>query len=139
MHLLCAQMVSLKRTAAMIQAMTGRLLSEATLLGFVSRLHQALEPWEGAAIGKLLDMPVLHVDETSLRVDRKNYWIHVCAGGPITVKGLHRNRGCEAINTLGIIPATAASSSMTAGKPTSPTPSASISSAARTCSGNCRP
>ena len=67
-HLLCAQMVSLKRTAAMIQAMTGRLLSEATLLGFVSRLHQALEPWEAAAIGKLLDMPVLHVDETSLRV-----------------------------------------------------------------------
>ena len=103
-HPLCAQMVSLKRTAGMIQAMTGRLLSEATLLGFVSRLHQALEPWEAAAIGKLLDMPVLHVDETSLRVDRKNYWIHVCAGGPITVKGLHRNRGCEAINTLGIIP-----------------------------------
>ena len=68
-HLLCAQMVSLKRTAAMIQAMTGRLLSEATLLGFVSRLHQALEPWEAAAIDKLLDMPVLHVDETSLRVD----------------------------------------------------------------------
>ena len=103
-HLLCTQMVSLKRTAAMIQAMTGRLLSEATLLGFVSHLHQVLEPWEAAAIGKLLDMPVLHVDETSLRVDRKNYWIHVCAGGPITVKGLHRNRGCEAINALGIIP-----------------------------------
>ena len=103
-HLLCAQMVSLKRTAAMIQAMTGRLLSEATLLGFVSRLHQALERWEAAAIDKLMDIPVLHVDETSLRVDRKNYWIHVCAGGPITVKGLHRNRGCEAINALGIIP-----------------------------------
>ena len=103
-HLLCAQMVPLKRTAAMIQAMTGRLLSEATLLAFVWRLHQALEDWEAAATDKLLDMPVLHVDETSLRVDRKNYWIHVCAGGPITVKGLHRNRGCEAINTLGIIP-----------------------------------
>ena len=72
-HLLCAQMVPLKRTAAMIQAMTGRLLSEATLLAFVSRLHQALECWDAAAIGKLLDMPVLHVDETSLRVDRKNY------------------------------------------------------------------
>lgn len=103
-HLLCAQMVSLKRTAAMIQAMTGRLLSEATLLGFVSRLHRALEPWEAAAIARLLDMPVLHVDETSLRVDRKNHWIHVCAGGPITVKGLHRKRGCEAVDALGIIP-----------------------------------
>ena len=69
-HLLCAQLVSLKRTAAMIQAMTGRLLSEATLLGFVSRLHQALEPWEAAAIEKLMHIPVLHVDETSLRVNR---------------------------------------------------------------------
>ena len=103
-HLLCAQMVSLKRCAAMIQAMTGRLLSEATLLGFVSRLHQALEAWEQAAIARLLDMPVLHVDETSLRVDRKNYWIHVCSGGAITVKGLHRKRGCEAVDALGIIP-----------------------------------
>ena len=28
----------------------------------------------------------------------------MCAGGPITVKGLHRNRGCEAINALGILP-----------------------------------
>ena len=103
-HLLCAQMVSLKRCAAMIQAMTGRLLSEATLLGFVWRLHQALEAWEQAAIARLLDMPVLHVDETSLRVDRKNYWIHVCSGGAITVKGLHRKRGCEAVDALGIIP-----------------------------------
>ncbi len=103
-HLLCAQMVPLKRTAAMIQATTGRLLSEATLLGFVSRLHQALETWEAAAIGKLLAMPVLNVDETSLRVDGRNHWIHVCSGGPVTVKRLHRKRGCEAIDDIGIIP-----------------------------------
>ena len=103
-HLLCAQMVPLRRTAAMIQAMTGRLLSEATLLGFVSRLHQALEAWEAAAIDKLLAMPVLNVDETSLRVDGRNHWIHVCSGGPITVKRLHRKRGCEAIDDIGIIP-----------------------------------
>ncbi len=103
-HLLCAQMVPLKRSAAMIQATTGRLLSEATLLGFVSRLHQALETWEAAAIGKLLAMPVLNVDETSLRVDGRNHWIHVCSGGPVTVKRLHRKRGCEAIDDIGIIP-----------------------------------
>ena len=103
-HLLCAQMVPLRRTAAMIQAMTGRRLSEATLLGFVSRLHEALEAWEEAAIRMLLEMPVLNVDETSLRVDRKNHWIHVCSGGPVTVKRLHRKRGCEAIDDIGIIP-----------------------------------
>ena len=103
-HLLCAQRVPLRRTAAMLQAMTGRRLSEATLLGFVSRLHQALEAWEAAAIEKLLAMPVLHVDETSLRLDGKNHWIHVCSAGPVTLKKLHRKRGCEAIDDIGIIP-----------------------------------
>ena len=103
-HLLCAQMVPLRRTAAMIQALTGRLLSEATLLGFVTRLHKALEAWEEAAIRMLLEMPVLNVDETSLRVDGKNHWIHVCSGGPVTIKRLHRKRGCAAIDDIGIIP-----------------------------------
>uniref|UniRef100_UPI003AF881C6 hypothetical protein n=1 Tax=Thiolapillus sp. TaxID=2017437 RepID=UPI003AF881C6 len=31
-------------------------------------------------------MPAMHVDETSLRVDRKNHWIHVCPAGHITYK-----------------------------------------------------
>jgi hypothetical protein len=26
------------------------------------------------------------VDETSLRVERKNHWIHVCSGADITLK-----------------------------------------------------
>ena len=49
-------------------------------------------------------MPALHADETSLRVDRKNHWIHVYSGGEVTVKRLHRKRGCEAIDDIGIIP-----------------------------------
>ena len=46
----------------------------------------------------------MHVDETSLRVDRKNHWIHVYSAGPLTVKRLHPKRGCEAIEAIGIIP-----------------------------------
>ncbi|WP_419604796.1 hypothetical protein [Thiolapillus sp.] len=37
-------------------------------------------------IEQLLQMPAMHVDETSLRVDRKNHWIHVCSAGYITYK-----------------------------------------------------
>ena len=51
----------------------------------------------------------IHVDETSLRVDRKNHWIHVYAAGGITLKVLHPRRGCEAIEAIGIIPDTRAS------------------------------
>ena len=67
-----ARTVPPRRTAAMIQAMAGRLLSEATLPGFVPHLHQALEDREEAAIARLPAMPVLNVDETSLRADGKN-------------------------------------------------------------------
>ena len=103
-HLLVAQMVSLKRVAQSLKVLTGRAVAEATLLSYIAKLHQALAQWEDAAVERLLAMPAIHVDETSLRVDRKNHWIHVYAAGGITLKVLHPRRGCEAIEAIGIIP-----------------------------------
>ena len=57
--------------------MFGQAISEATLLNYVLQLHQALAQWEQRAIERLLTMPAMPVDETSLRVDRNNHWIHV--------------------------------------------------------------
>jgi hypothetical protein len=74
------------------------------LLKFVLRLHQALEAWEAQAIDQILQMPAIHVDETSLRVDQKNHWIHVYSAGDITLKFLHRKRGKEAIESINLIP-----------------------------------
>ena len=42
----------------------------------------------GANAIERLASPAMHVDETSLRVDRKNHWIHVY-NGTLTVKCLH--------------------------------------------------
>ena len=92
-HLLIAQMLSLKRVAQSMHALIGRTLSEATLLGYVAQLHHALAQWESHAIERLLASPAMHVDETSLRVDRKNHWIHVYSAGTLTVKCLHPKRG----------------------------------------------
>ena len=103
-HLLVAQMLSLKRVAQSMHALIGQLLSEATLLGYVAALHQALAEWEQQAIERLLAQPAMHVNETSLRVDRNNHWIHVYSAGTLTVKRLHPKRGCEAIEAIGIIP-----------------------------------
>lgn len=103
-NLLIAQMVALKRVQQSIQTLIGQALSEATILKYVMQLHHALEAWEQSAIDQLLQMPAMHVDETSLRVDRKNHWIHVYAAGDITLKRLHPKRGLEAIEDIGIIP-----------------------------------
>ena len=87
-----------------MHALIGQLLSEATLLGYIAQLHRALAQWERHAIERLLLAPAMHVDETSLRVDRNNHWIHVYSAGALTVKRLHPKRGREAIEAIGIIP-----------------------------------
>ena len=103
-NLLVMQMVSLNRAQKLVKSMMGTVIAEATLLRFVLRLHQALEEWEQVSIQKILTMPAINVDETSLRVDRKNHWIHVYSSGHITLKFLHRKRGLEAIDDINIIP-----------------------------------
>ncbi|MDQ7048251.1 MAG: transposase [Enterobacterales bacterium] len=52
----------------------------------------------------LLKMPAMNVDETSLRVDKKNHWVHVYSAGDITLKCLNRGRGIKAIDTIDIVP-----------------------------------
>jgi len=52
----------------------------------------------------MLKQRCIHTDETSLRVDKKNYWIHVYASGNTTLKCLHRKRGKEAMQDIRIIP-----------------------------------
>lgn len=103
-QLLVAQMISLNRVVDMVAALIGRTLSEATLLSYVMRLYFALESWENSAKLELMAAQCMHVDETSLRVDKKNHWIHVYSSGDITIKFLHQKRGKEAIEYIGIIP-----------------------------------
>ena len=73
-NLLIAQMISLKRLQQLIRTLIGQALSEATILKYVIQLYYALEVWEQSSIEQLLQIPSMHVDETSLRVDRKNHW-----------------------------------------------------------------
>ena len=74
------------------------------MLKYILQLHYCLEHWEHGAVEELLAMPAMHADETSLRVEKKNYWIHVYSAGDITLKFLHPKRGGEAIEAIGIIP-----------------------------------
>ncbi|GAH02378.1 unnamed protein product, partial [marine sediment metagenome] len=101
---LVSQMVALKRTQNMLKTLIGKALSEATLLSYIMRLHISLEQWEIAAKETLLKQICINTDETSLRVEKKNYWIHVYSSGETTLKCLHKKRGTEAMEDINIIP-----------------------------------
>lgn len=104
LNLLVSQMVSLSRVQHLLKALIGEVLAEAALLKYVWLRHEALARWESTSIERLLRAPALHVDETSVRVDRHNRWVHVYATGDITLKFVHPKRGTEAIEAIGIIP-----------------------------------
>ena len=103
-NLAVCQMVALNRIQKLLAAIIDEVIAESTLLKFILRLHEALAPWEAWAIEQILASPAMNVDETSLRVDKKNHWIHVYAAGDLTLKFLHRKRGKEAIEAINIIP-----------------------------------
>ena len=103
-ELLVTQMISLKRAQKLITTLLGEVISEATLLSYLLKLHGALAVWQETAKTKLLQMPCLHTDETALRVEKSNSWIHVYASEDITLKLLHKKRGKAAITDIGLIP-----------------------------------
>jgi len=102
--LLIGQMVPLKRAQGMLKTLLGNTISESTMLNYVMRLHEALEPWEQDAKAALLKQKCINTDETSMRVDKKNRWVHVYSSGHTTLKFLHHRRGIEAIEDINIIP-----------------------------------
>lgn len=103
-NLLVCQMIALNRVQELVKTLLGTVLSETTLLNFILRFHVALEQWEGQTKECLLKSPAMNVDETSLRVDKQNQWIHVYSAGDVTLKFLHPKRGTEAIDDIGLIP-----------------------------------
>lgn len=103
-QLLVNQMISLKRVADMLKVTIGQAISEATLLSYIMQLYTALEPWETSAKKAILLKPCINSDETSLRVNKKNHWIHIYAASDIILKFLNKKRGKDAIENIGIIP-----------------------------------
>ena len=103
-NLLCAQMVSLERVQEHLKGILGRFISQAVMLKYIAQLSESLEEWESQMVEELLKAPVIYVDETSCRVDKKNHWVHSYSYGDITLKFIHQKRGTEAIDAIDIIP-----------------------------------
>ena len=103
-NLLVAHMLSLRRTVELVWAISGLRLSEAACLGYIRRLHEALQAWEDTASARLLAASALHADETGPRVEGKNHWLHILTDGSLTLKFRRRKRGKAAIEAIGLIP-----------------------------------
>lgn len=132
-NLLVCQMVALNRVQKLATSMLEVVIAEATLLKFVLRLHQALEDWEGQAIEQLLKAPALHVDETSLRVDRKTIGYTSIRPAISHSNFCIESEARKPSSRLISFHVTAAPSSMTVGHPILPIQTVGMACAVRTC------
>jgi len=103
-NFLMVHMMSLSRVQEHLMGLIGRAISEAMMLKYILQMHLALDSWEGKSIEQLLKVPVIHCDETSIRINGKKQWIHVYSYGDISLQFIHSKRGSEAVDDINILP-----------------------------------
>ena len=102
-NLLMVQMISMQRIREHLGGILGKRVSPAAMLRYVASVGMVLKIWEEQMKEELLKAPVIYVDETSIRINGKLFWIHTYSYGDIVLQFLHPSRGLEAIKDIGIL------------------------------------
>lgn len=93
-----------ERTAAIIENAFNHKISTGTLYNFNNSCYANLECIEEVIKQGLIDTKVLHVDESGIKIASKLNWIHVASNNRLTHYGIHKKRGKEAMDEIGILP-----------------------------------
>jgi transposase len=98
------QFIPYERTCELLADLFGCPMSEGALATILAKSHElAAEP--AAKIKTLIERaPVVHFDETGSRVEGKRWWMHSASTAGATHYDVHRKRGGEAIDEIGILP-----------------------------------
>lgn len=78
-------------------------ISVATIDNARDNLYQNLGEWEKTLIEKLIESDVIGADESGLRVNQTLHWLHVACNDKLTHFAVHKKRGSEAMDEIGIL------------------------------------
>jgi|AntAceMinimDraft_17_1070374.scaffolds.fasta_scaffold08542_5 transposase len=91
------------RTRELLGDFFGCPMSEGTLDNIIARSHElAADPVEKIK-ASIERAPVVHFDETGSRVEGKLWWTHSASTDQATYYDIHRKRGGEAFDSIGIL------------------------------------
>lgn len=98
------QFIPLQRTAEMVAGLYGQPVSEATILNAVWETARTVAPVMDALQGYLVETPeAVHFDETGARVGGTLHWLHSASTIQATLYTIHRKRGSEGMDAMGIL------------------------------------
>lgn len=103
-YLQYGQLVPSDRAAQFFREVFHAPISEGSLLNFLKEASQTLRPVEEEIKKILFSQPVLHLDETGMRIGKKLKWVHVASNRDVTFYFPHKKRGKEAIEAIDLLP-----------------------------------
>jgi transposase len=103
-YLMEGQLLPSERAKELLQEMIGCEISEATLYNTRLRCYEELAAVEAYIKSGIQVAPVVHFDETGLRVKSKLMWLHVTCNGWLTAYSIDPKRGQLAMDAIDILP-----------------------------------
>lgn len=98
------QLIPFDRLRQLFADFFGQPISTGTLTAMLARGAERLQPFERALHEQLKAEPVLHRDETSIRINAANHWLHVSSNHRLTLLSVDPRRGRQALDAEGILP-----------------------------------
>ena len=97
------QYLPYERACELLADLLGCPLSEGTLANIISQCDDLTENPVAQIKGMIERASVAHFDETGSRVEAKLWWLHSASTENATYYDIHRKRGSEAIDDIGIL------------------------------------
>jgi transposase len=98
------QLIPYARTEEMLESLYGVSLCEGSLYNFNLQTYHALEETEAQLKLAIGQQPVVHSDESGVRVGGKLNWVHAASTDELTHYQHHEKRGQLAMDEIGILP-----------------------------------
>lgn len=97
------QFIPMSRISQLTLDLYGQRISEDTINRFRKPCFEHLSRFEEQLKKRLLNSPVLHADETGIRIEKKTEWLHVLSDELFTYLWASDHRGSGAIDEMGIL------------------------------------
>jgi transposase len=93
-----------RRTSDVLDDLIGYRPSDGSIVDWTIKFSKKAEPAYKDIRDAVKQAPWVGFDESTVRVNKKDFWLHVAATPDYTWFGVHPKRGREAIDSFGILP-----------------------------------
>ncbi len=82
------QLIPVKRLTQILYDLYGCKMSQGTVINMINWFSSNLENFEEQIQYLLINSPVIHTDETGMKVGKTKYWLHVVSTNNLTLYGI---------------------------------------------------